>query len=268
MLWEELTQKGFTEAVKTSEGVCILPLGVLEKHGNHLPLGTDMFTGISVCKKAAEIEPAVVFPYYFFGQISEARHYKGTIAASHRLLMDALLEMCDEIHRNGFKKIIICSSHGGNNNFLPFFTQEMPRLNRPYNIYTYFVAHTTEEQRRKIMELSNNTDLGSHAGVGETSIIMHLRPELVDMGAQDPKEAICESKLAQINAKGGHTGFDWYAYAPYHIAGDPSASSPELGKLLFDCMCESLVELIKAVKADTVLENLINEFNQTSKNPM
>ena len=99
MLWEELTAKEFPDCVKESEGICVLPIGVLEKHGNHLPVGTDMYTGQAVCKKAAEMEKSIVFPYYFLGQIAEARHFPGCISASHRLLMGALREMCDEICR-------------------------------------------------------------------------------------------------------------------------------------------------------------------------
>ena len=91
MLWQELTSPHFGEWVEKSKGVCLLPLGVLERHGDHLPLGTDMYTAIQISRRAAEISPAVVFPYYFLGQISEARHYKGTIAASHKLMMERVM---------------------------------------------------------------------------------------------------------------------------------------------------------------------------------
>ena len=267
MLWEELTAKRFPECIKESKGVCLLPIGVLEKHGNHLPVGTDMYTGQAVCKNAAEMEKAIVFPYYFLGQISEARHFTGTIAASHRLMMDALLEMCDEIHRNGFKKIIIVSSHGGNNNFLPFFSQEMPRLDRDYCVYTYFIGHMKEEQHRIIRDFAKTSDLGSHAGLSETSVIMHLKPDLVDMDAQNPKEGQCLNRLAELRKRSVFTGFNWYADFPYHIAGDHSAATAELGALLFKMMCENLAEIIQEVKADDTSPKLINEFKSAGKKP-
>jgi len=158
MLWEELTAGNFQQNINESSSVCLLPIGVLEKHGNHLPLGTDMITGQAVSKKAAELEKSIVFPYYFFGQIAEAKHYPGCIAASHKLIMEALLEMCDEIHRNGFKKIIICSSHGGNNHFLPFFLQQMPGMNRSYNAYTYFIPRLKDDQKKIICETAKTDD--------------------------------------------------------------------------------------------------------------
>jgi creatinine amidohydrolase len=260
MLWEELTANRFPEQAGKSGGVCLLPIGVLEKHGNHLPIGTDMFTGRAVCGKAAEMETAIVFPYYFMGQIAEARHYTGTIAVSHRLMMDALLEICDEIYRNGFKKIIIASSHGGNNHFLPFFAQEMPRLNRAYNLYTYFIGNMKKEQQKAVSDFARTPDLGQHAGLTETSIIMFLRPDLVRMDAQDPKESRSLERLQELREKGVFTGFNWYAEYPYHFAGDPGPASPELGKLIFEMLCKNLAEVIRAVKADDVSEKMSKEF--------
>ena len=78
VLWEELSAKEFETCVARSEGLCLLPIGVLEKHGDHLPLGTDMYIVTALAKKAAEQSYTVVFPYYFLGQIAEARHVKGT----------------------------------------------------------------------------------------------------------------------------------------------------------------------------------------------
>jgi creatinine amidohydrolase len=262
MLWEELTAKQFPISVRETRGVCLLPIGVLEKHGNHLPVGTDMFTAQALCKKAAETEASVVFPYYFLGQIAEARHYPGCISASHRLLMDTLLEMCDEIHRNGFHKIIIVSSHGGNGYFLPFFVQEMPRLGKSYNVYTWFCGQMKEQQREIICELAKTEELGAHAGLSETSVMMHLRPELVRMENVNPGESKAQGRLAQLKENGVITGFSWYADYPYHFAGDPRTASAELGKVIFDIMCGNLVEIIRAVKADDASEKMIKEFKK------
>jgi creatinine amidohydrolase len=79
MKWSELTSVNFSKAVEACQGVCLLPLGVMEKHGDHLPLGTDLFTGQEIACRAAEIEPAIVFPEYYFTQIQTPRH-EGTKA--------------------------------------------------------------------------------------------------------------------------------------------------------------------------------------------
>jgi len=118
--WEELTAPNFIKAVELSGGTCIIPLGVIEKHGPHLPLGTDLIDVRAVVLRAAQTEYSIIFPEYYFSQIFEAKHQPGTIAYGERLIWDMLQNTCDEISRNGIKKIILVSGHGGNNSFLPF----------------------------------------------------------------------------------------------------------------------------------------------------
>jgi creatinine amidohydrolase len=265
MLWEQLTTQQFEIAAK--HGVCVIPIGVLEKHGNHLPLGTDMYTSTAICKAAAEIEPAIVFPYYFFGQIAEAIHYPGTVAVSHQMMMDTLLTVCDEIGRNGIKKIMVLSGHGGNNHFLPFFAQEMPRLNRDYQVYTGNAVDLNETQRNEIKQIVGCDDLGQHAGLAETALMMYLQPELIHPDTQDPPEGKDQSRLADIKKEGLFTGFNWYASFPNHYAGDHSLATPELGKKIFTMVVENTVQKIKAVKADDESLVLVNEFAARGKSP-
>ena len=262
MLWEEMTSKDFKEAIKKCEGLCVLPIGVVEKHGDHLPVGTDMFISIEIAKAAADISPAVIFPYYFMGQISEARHVQGTLAPSHKLMMDALLEMCDEIHRNGFTKILILSGHGGNCYFLPFFAQMYPAINRPYALYIRSAHETTEEQIQNIQSRSGISDMGGHAGFYETSLVMHLRPELVHMDRVNVPESASLDRLSDITDKGVYTGYNWYADFPHHFAGDPSGATNDHGKFIFDILISNTAEAFEAIKADKVTHTLMREFHK------
>ena len=111
MRWDELTGDLFSEAVQKAEGVCLLPLSCIERHGHHLPLATDMFIGRETCNRAAELEPAIVFPDYIFTQILEARHYPGCIAIDPELTIRLLENTCREIARNGLKKIVFVNAH-------------------------------------------------------------------------------------------------------------------------------------------------------------
>src|SRR5215813_14881937 len=83
--WEELTAADFRSAIQKSQGTCLLPFGILEKHGPHLPLGTDLLDVRYATLQAADQEFAVVFPEYYFGQIFEAKHEPGTVAYSMEL---------------------------------------------------------------------------------------------------------------------------------------------------------------------------------------
>src|SRR5580658_3789984 len=98
--WEELTAADFREGIHRSQGTCLLPFGILEKHGAHLPLGTDLLDVRYAALHAAEQEYAVVFPEYYFGQIAEAKHEPGTMAYSRDMQLALLQETTDEMARN------------------------------------------------------------------------------------------------------------------------------------------------------------------------
>lgn len=102
--WDRLTSLDFKKAVEKAQGVCIIPIGVMEKHGPHLPLGTDVIRAHEMCKRAAGQEYAIVFPDFYIGQIFEAKHQPGTIAYSTEMMVKFLDATCREIARNGLKK--------------------------------------------------------------------------------------------------------------------------------------------------------------------
>src|ERR1700694_4644710 len=133
--WEELTAADFRQAIEQSKGTCLLPFGILEKHGPQLPLGTDLLNVRYATLHAAEQEYAVVFPEYYFGQIFEAKHEPGTIAYSMELQLKLLQETTDEMARNGCKKVIIVNGHGGNESLLPYFAQSQLEKQRDYVVY-------------------------------------------------------------------------------------------------------------------------------------
>src|SRR6185437_10004614 len=135
--WEELTGPDFIKAIARAEGTCLLPFGILEKHGPHLPLGTDLLDVRQAALGAAEQEYAVVYPEYYFGQIFEARHEPGTVAYSSKIQLELLQETTDEMARNGCKKIVIVNGHGGNEHLLPFFAQSQLEQRHDYVVYVF-----------------------------------------------------------------------------------------------------------------------------------
>src|SRR5438105_13761869 len=133
--WEELTAADFLRALEASATSCVLPFGIIEKHGPAGPLGTDLINVRYTTLLAAADEYAIVFPEYYVGQIFEAKHQPGTVAYSRRLQLDLLQETTDEMARNGCKKIIIVNGHGGNNSLLPFFAQTQLDTRHDYVVY-------------------------------------------------------------------------------------------------------------------------------------
>src|SRR5689334_210178 len=173
--WEELTAEDFRSGMQLAQGTCLLPFGILEKHGAHLPLGNDLLNVRFVALHAAEQEYALVFPEYYFGQIFEARHQPGTLAYSSKLQLELLQETTDEMARNGCKKVLIVNGHGGNNNLLPYFAQS--QLEKEHDYVVYVMTPGRGGQGGPARKTPAATDL--HGGEAETSMSMIARPDLV-----------------------------------------------------------------------------------------
>jgi creatinine amidohydrolase len=249
MQWEELTATDFARAVRET-GVCVLPLGVLEKHSEHLPLGTDYLAAHRVACLAAEQEPAVVFPPFYFGQIYEARCFPGAVT------LELLQGVLDEIGRNGFTKIVLYNGHGGNTHFLSFLAQGSLWEEKSYSMYMPLRPLTPdgEKEWRALLE----SEFGEHAGETETSLMLGTYPHLVKL------ERIPEAPGAPLHRL-GHlprtmTGIWWYSDYPQHYAGDARPATPEKGEVLTRLMVEALAQYLATVKADQVVPELEQEF--------
>lgn len=261
---EELTSPQFVKAVELSGGVCIIPLGIIEKHGPHLPLGTDLFEARERACTAAKKEYAVVFPIYYFGQIFEAKHQPGTMAYSNELMWKMLEETCNELSRNGLKKIILMNGHGGNNSFLQFFCQSQLASRKDY-IVVLFESGADPVIDKEIRSLTK-ASLDSHAGEGETSEMSFIRPDLVDMEALKTQSGLDNAKLKQLLF--GYTGIWWYARFPNHFASDVAQPDNRLGELSVTKDANQLADLIRYLKNNNTIEQLQQEFFRRAENPI
>jgi creatinine amidohydrolase len=258
--WEELTGPDFVQAISRSGGTCILPFGILEKHGPHLPIGTDLLNVRHAALTAAEQEYAVVFPEYYFGQIFEARHQPGTVAYSTHLQLELLQETTDEMARNGCKKVMIVNGHGGNENLLPFFAQTQLEKQRDYVVYILGLVDTPPGGPPK------KTSMDMHAGESETSTMMISRPDLVHMDRSKDESGADQARLHL--PENLYTAIWWYARFPNHYSGDGSAATRELGEYKMNNWIQAIVNSIKAAKADQSSLQLQNEFFEKAKHPL
>jgi creatinine amidohydrolase len=255
--WDELTAADWPSALERSAYTCILPIGILEKHGPHAPLGSDLIHVREWAARATAKEYAVVFPDYFYGQIYEAKHQPGTFALPSRLVWELLDATCEEIARNGFKKIVIVNGHGGNPQLLRYFVQSQLERRRDYVVYFYDPAAdpTLNEKVSKIRKSDPSVDM--HAGERETSTLLYLRPDLVKMDRATDESGENQKRLSIPDL---YTAIWWYAAFPNHYAGEGAKATRELGQLLTEHTIESLVRALKAIKADTRTLELQNEF--------
>ena len=255
MQWENLTAPDFAAAVRRT-GVCVLCFGVLERHSEHLPLGTDYLNAHRIASQAAERELAVVFPPFYFGQINEARCFPGAFTIRPTLLIELIQSVLAEIGRNGFGKIILFNGHGGNGALLPFLVQSSLYEQQPYKLY--FFNGDLGAQRRQVWDQTLETRLHGHACECETSVTLANFPELVHMERVPAQPAEPLGRTAAL--KSNFSAIDWYANYPDHYAGDARRATAEKGRALVQLSVEALAEFIAAVKNDSAVPALESEF--------
>src|SRR5271170_1403878 len=259
--WEELTGPDFVQAIHQSQGVCVLPFGILEKHGPHLPIGTDLLDVRFAVMNAVQQEYAVVFPEYYFGQIFEAQQEPGTVAYSLSTQLTLLQETVKEMARNGCKKVLIVNGHGGNESLLPLFAQAQLATPRDYVVYVFGLPRENVPGRPP---LKTKTDM--HAGETETSNMLIARPDLVHMDRATQESGADQKRLSLPDNV--YTGIWWYARFPNHYSGEGAAASKELGEFDQKEWSRQIAEAIRAIKADEQSLRLQNEFFEESQHPL
>ncbi|WP_037373467.1 creatininase family protein [Salinimicrobium xinjiangense] len=256
--WDELTASDWPKALEKSNKTIILPVGILEKHGPHAPMGSDLIRVRQLARMVAEQEYAVIFPDYFYGQVNEARHIQGTFSLPTSLTLELLQATCDEIARNGFEKIFIINGHGGNPELLKYFVQTQMDKKRDYAVFFHTSSHDTAvwEQIGKMRKSDPAFD--QHGGETETSVLLYMRPDLVQLDRATTESGENLNRLAKM--PNVYTGIWWYGSYPLHYAGEAEVATKELGKLITEDNVRSIVEALRAVKQDTTTLQLQKEY--------
>lgn len=271
MLWEELREEEFDLAVELSGGLCVIPIGCFEMHGEHLPVATDVIQAEEFAIRAAEIEPACIFPAFRFGDVSGLVEWKGAVSLEPELLQRLLENLCDEIARNGFKKIMFVNYHGGNQACLNYFVRSMMYKERDYIVtWKHGVDPTTPrnigrrlieegrgiypellpEDEQVLINLVEKDIPDGHGGVDETSVMMVARPELVNMDRVNAVSGYSTKKADSLQKAKIRSGFFWSVNYPNSYSGDAVGSNERIGKLLIRLRAEELAEAYRVLKND------------------
>jgi len=256
--WDELTASDWENALVKSNYTCILPIGILEKHGPGVPIGSDLIRVREWSARATKQEYAVVFPDYFYGQVNEAKQQYGTFSLPSKLAMELLEETTKEIARNGFKRIIIINGHGGNPQMIRYFIQNQLEKRRDYAVY-FFEPNVPKEVADKMASIRKSDPVtDQHGGENEASAILYLRPDLMKQERSTQESGANQGRLNL--SSNIYTAIWWYAAYPNHYAGDASVATVELGKVITENAISSLVSAIKEVKNDVNTLKLQEEY--------
>jgi len=193
------------EAFLDKSDMVIIPVGALEQHGNHLPIGTDFLNGVERCKLIAQERDILVAPVLMVGQSPYHMGFAGSVSLKAETIIDVHLQAVESLIHHGFKRFIIMNSHGGNRAISTLLVDQI-------NQTTAGVAVSFGEAVRPFMEPSTvppSPVLDRHGGTSETSNSLYLIPSLVDI------DAAVTAKLTLPDHLEG--------MLPDVVAGDPTA---------------------------------------------
>lgn len=232
--------------------IAVLPVAAIEQHGPHLPVSTDttIMTGMLetvIARLPAGLDVRIL-PVQSVGKSNEHLHAPGTLTLPASTLVEAWTELGLSVARAGVRKIVVVNSHGGNEEIMGIVTRELrvrqgmlavksswQRFGRPDGLYS-------ERENR----------YGIHGGDVETSLMLHFRPDLVDMGRAEDFVSRVESAEREFSLL-RHTGthaFAWIApdLNPNGVVGEAHLAAAEKGRLTAEHQADGFIRLLQDVR--------------------
>ncbi|MBJ7294566.1 MAG: creatininase family protein, partial [Ilumatobacteraceae bacterium] len=207
----------------TKDSIIVLPLGAIEQHGPHLPLNTDFVVADAVSRAAVEKfgaeTNAWLLPTLPFTKSNEHAWAAGTMWLSATTMMAVIDDIGRCVASTSAKKIMFINGHGGNSALMAMMNRE---LRLKYGLQT-FLAHPHMPADQGGSSAESELGMGVHGGVDETSVMLHLRPDLVDMSlaVRRVPEGLATNEQVKF---GGRVAFGWLSndFFPEGHIGDPT----------------------------------------------
>ena len=184
-LWTEKKVKNYLPHMTSPEvkellnrsDMVIIPIGALEQHGNHLPIGTDFIDGVERAKLIAQERDVLVAPILLAGQSPYHMGFAGTITLSAETIIKVHLEAVESLIKHGFKRFIIMNAHGGNKAIISLLVDQINQTTAGIAVDFDLAIKPFSSPAASI----ESDLLDRHAGTGETSNSLYLMPNLVQM---------------------------------------------------------------------------------------
>ena len=236
------------EQTISERSIFVQPLGAVEQHGPHLPLNTDLLIADRVSEAAVQrvgTELDVwLLPTLAYTKSNEHAWSPGTIWLSANTMLSLLDDIGRCVATTRARRLVFLNGHGGNSALLGVANREL-RLN--HGLMT-FLAHPSFPPDQGGESAAGEAGMGIHGGCDETSIMLHLAPELVEMtlAKRNVPDRLGENRHVRF---GGSVGFGWLSndFGPDGHIGDPTTASSEHGAELFEAavasFCDALAEI-------------------------
>ncbi|MEJ8767293.1 creatininase family protein [Oceanobacillus sp. HCA-5259] len=220
--------------------VAVLPIGAVEAHGPHLPLGTDNLLARRLSEKLAELIDAFILPTLPYGQVWSLKNFPGSINVSNNSLISLIYDIGESLYRQGFKIFVMVNGHLGNAVAMKEAARKLydsfPELKVVYLFYP-----GTGKIVEEIRESPASHGTYFHACEIETSYMLYLAPEFVHM-----EKAIDGKSNIQLSAD--VTPTPWEEITDSAVLGDATLATSEKGEKVIQVALENMVKLIEEMK--------------------
>lgn len=253
--WADLTTRDFTR-LDAAATVAVLPVAAIEQHGPHLPLSVDttLVDGIvaaSLPHLPASV-PVLFLPTQQIGKSNEHVRFPGTLTLSAETLMRVWMEIGECVARTGIRKLVLFNAHGGQVSLMDIVARD---LRTKHDLIVFSTNWFNLPLGEKVDGLFTPEEhrFGIHAGDIETSMMLALRPQHVDMAqARDFKSASQErSRKYPIigNGKSAKLGWQMQDYNPLGAAGNATLATAEKGAAVVDAAARQLALMLQEIAA-------------------
>ena len=247
--WRDLSWPEF-QGLDPETTIAVLPVAAIEQHGPHLPVGVDDIINEGVVTAAMKLMPdsVLVLPATHVGKSNEHLQFPGTLSFSAETLIRIWTEIGEGVARAGIRKFVMLNSHGGQPQIMDIVARDLR-----VRVGMFAVA-------ANLSGLNNVRDVftplegrhGIHGGSSETSQMLHIRPDLVDMALAEnfaPSTIGLENEFAYLRAEGSAVGFGWQTQYlhPGGACGDATDADAERGQAIVQSKAQGVADLIAEV---------------------
>ncbi len=249
--WGDFKAPDFAE-IDPEETIAVLPVAAVEQHGPHLPLSTDadimngmLATAIPLVPQDLDLR---ILPVQAVGKSDEHVYAPGTLSIPAGSLIESWTELGASVARAGVRKLVVVTSHGGNEEVMGIVTRNL-RVR-----FGMMAVRTSWERfgRTDGLFSAHEVRRGIHGGDVETSLMLHFRPDLVELEKADnfaSRADKAEQEFALLNAQSPHA-FAWIAsdLNPHGVVGNAAAATAEKGRLTAEHQARGFVTLLEDVR--------------------
>lgn len=246
--WSDFTAPELA-ALDRERLIAVLPVSAIEQHGPHLPLSVDttIVEGV-VDRVAAQLPddlPAVFLPTQRIGKSNEHSRYPGTLTLSLNTLASVWMEIGACVAAAGVRKMVIFNSHGGQGNVAEIVARDLRVKHDMLVVATNTYSFGTPAG----MFSASETQHGIHGGDKETSVVLALRPDLVDMKQarnfrSSAEKLVAETRHLSINAR-AKLAWQIQDLNPAGACGDASQATPQKGEAVLDHIATQFIEMLR-----------------------